>query len=69
MALQLFAANGYRATTMKEIAEGVGISQPGLMHHFPGKQDILISVLRCWDDRSPVRSSDGDELPLPEHLL
>ncbi|MEU9456676.1 TetR/AcrR family transcriptional regulator [Streptomyces sp. NPDC048277] len=69
VALQLFAANGYRATTMKEIAEGVGISQPGLMHHFPGKQDILIAVLRRWDDRSPARSSDYDELPLLERLL
>jgi AcrR family transcriptional regulator len=50
--VELFAANGYRATTMKEVALRAGLTQPGLQHHFPTKDDLLIGVLRRRDERS-----------------
>jgi AcrR family transcriptional regulator len=37
----LFAALGYRATSMRRIAEAVGITKPGLYYHFPAKDEIL----------------------------
>ena len=42
---EVFAENGYRATTMKEIAERAGISQRGLAHHFASKGELLDAVI------------------------
>lgn len=48
-ALEVFAETGYRATTMKAVAERAGISQRGLVHHFPSKEDLLAGVLADFD--------------------
>lgn len=69
VALELFAANGYRATTMSEIAERVGLSYPGLMHHFPTKEDVLAAVLRRRDERSSALAPEASRLPPFERLL
>ncbi|MER7332799.1 MULTISPECIES: TetR family transcriptional regulator [unclassified Micromonospora] len=37
----LFSVHGYRATSMRRIAEEVGITKAALYYHFPGKEDIL----------------------------
>ena len=39
-----FAANGYHETTLASIAEDVGITTAGLMHHFPSKQNLLVTL-------------------------
>lgn len=44
-ALELFADKGYDATSMREIAETVGISKPALYYHFDSKEDIVRGVL------------------------
>lgn len=51
-ALLVFADTGYRATTMKEVAARAGISQRGLVHHFPTKEDVLLAVLATHEERS-----------------
>jgi AcrR family transcriptional regulator len=68
-ALELFAVNGYRATTMKEIADRTGMSQAGLMHHFPAKADILIALLQRRDERSSALTPEASALPLLDRLL
>jgi AcrR family transcriptional regulator len=40
-ALDEFAARGYHATSVREIAERVGITKTAVLYHFPGKVDIL----------------------------
>lgn len=40
-ARQLFARHGYHGTSIRAIAEGAGLSVPGLYHHYPSKQVIL----------------------------
>ncbi|MBI2238208.1 MAG: TetR/AcrR family transcriptional regulator [Actinobacteria bacterium] len=47
-ASNLFARQGYRATTTRRIAEAVGIKQPSLFHHFPSKSAIAEALL-SWD--------------------
>jgi AcrR family transcriptional regulator len=47
-ASNLFARQGYRATTTREIAQAVGIRQPSLFHHFRSKSAIAEALL-SWD--------------------
>ncbi|MDJ0923956.1 MAG: TetR/AcrR family transcriptional regulator [Acidimicrobiia bacterium] len=44
-ASRLFARNGYRGTSTREIAAAVGIRQPSLFHHFPSKQTIMAELI------------------------
>lgn len=44
-ARQLFSVRGYRGTTIAEVARGVGITDAGVLHHFPTKRDLLAAVL------------------------
>lgn len=39
-----FAARGYSQTSMSKIAQDVGLTGPGLTHHFPTKQHLLVAV-------------------------
>lgn len=40
-AFELFADNGYRATSMRTLAAGLGVSTGTLYHYFGGKEDIF----------------------------
>ena len=53
-AMEVFAESGYRATTMKEIAERAEISQRGLVHHFANKADLLAAVLEVREAQSAL---------------
>ncbi|HEY9424828.1 MAG TPA: helix-turn-helix domain-containing protein, partial [Microterricola sp.] len=48
-AMEAFAEFGYRATTMKDVAERAGISARGLVHHFSSKEELLTAVLAGHD--------------------
>jgi AcrR family transcriptional regulator len=41
VALERFATRGYHATSVREIAERVGVTKAAVLYHFPGKADIL----------------------------
>lgn len=51
-ALDLFAGQGYDATSLASVARAAGISQPGLLHHFRGKEALLAAVLSERDQRA-----------------
>lgn len=55
-ATRVFAHHGYRAGTIQLIAKEAGLSQAGLIHHFPTKEAILLAVLEHRDvgDREVV---------------
>lgn len=44
-ALELFAAQGYDAVSVGEIAEAVGIRAPSLYNHYPSKQAIFDAIV------------------------
>ncbi len=46
-ATELFAAHGYKGTSVRNIASKVGIKQSALYNHFKNKEDIFITV--CAD--------------------
>src|SRR5215467_3299205 len=43
-ALQLFAEHGYAQTTVRMIAEAVGMSQGLLYRYFPSKEQLLVAI-------------------------
>jgi AcrR family transcriptional regulator len=44
-ARSLFAANGYEATTTRQLAQSVGVSDALLYRHFSGKREVLDEVV------------------------
>ncbi|HWV48865.1 MAG TPA: TetR/AcrR family transcriptional regulator [Microbacterium sp.] len=56
-AMALFATEGYGDTSLREIAEKVGVSKSTLMHHYPTKEALLGAVLAERDRSIPSRAS------------
>ncbi len=54
-AMTLFAATGYADTSMRTIAERVGVSKSTLFHHYPTKEDLLRAVLAARDSEIAQR--------------
>ena len=40
-----FIRHGYHGLSMREIAEGVGVSKPALYYHFKDKESLFVAVL------------------------
>jgi len=51
-ALEVFSQSGYRSGSLRNVAERVGMSEAGLLHHFPSKSALLAAVLEHRDDQS-----------------
>ena len=49
-AVALFGEAGYRGASLREIAARCGLSHPGLLHHFPTKESLLLAVLEHRDE-------------------
>ncbi|MFE7408412.1 TetR/AcrR family transcriptional regulator [Isoptericola sp. NPDC057559] len=56
-AIVAFGEVGYHGASLREIAARVGISHPGLLHHFPTKAALLEAVL---EHRDAVDFADFD---------
>jgi len=48
VAIRLFNENGYEATSLREIADEIGVTKAALYYHFKTKEEIVTSLL---DDR------------------
>ncbi|MFC3889901.1 TetR/AcrR family transcriptional regulator [Lentzea rhizosphaerae] len=55
-AIELFALAGFKGTSVAAVAAKTGLSQSGLLHHFPSKAALLAAVLEERDRQ------DGDFL-------
>jgi AcrR family transcriptional regulator len=44
VALQLFVEQGYDGTSLREIAEKLGVTKAALYYHFESKEDILLAL-------------------------
>lgn len=51
-AVRCFAANGFHATTTRDISAGVGLSPAALYVHFPSKELVLYEIMRIGHERA-----------------
>ncbi|MGW5754350.1 TetR/AcrR family transcriptional regulator [Nocardia rhamnosiphila] len=65
-ALELFAARGIQETSLRQIAEKLGLTKPALYYHFSSREDLLRSLVQpLFDDTEAaitadeVRAGDG----------
>jgi AcrR family transcriptional regulator len=62
-ALQLFSSQGYRATSVRDVAAAAGVSTGNVYHHFPDKETIFRTLLdQYW------AAIDSSELPFHKAL-
>ncbi|MDH6283169.1 TetR/AcrR family transcriptional regulator [Prescottella agglutinans] len=64
IAMEEFAENGYRGASLARIAERAEISQPGLLHHFHTKEELLVATLDLRDEMDGERFTAADGTPL-----
>ncbi|GAB3736916.1 TetR/AcrR family transcriptional regulator [Nocardiopsis nanhaiensis] len=64
-ALEEFAVSGFRGSSLAAVAQRVGLSQQGLLHHFPSKEALLVAVIERRDE---VDSAEFDDLGDPARL-
>ncbi|WP_176980765.1 TetR/AcrR family transcriptional regulator [Paramicrobacterium humi] len=63
-ALEVIARHGYRRTSVRELAEAVGLSQAGLLHYFSSKEELFAEVLRKRDELSAAATKDATPLAI-----
>lgn len=57
--MPLFARFGYRGAPLAAVADAAQMTQPGLLHHFPSKQNLLLAVLEERDLDAKRRAHGG----------
>ncbi len=67
-ALDVIARNGYRRTSVKELADAVGLSQAGLLHYFSSKEELFQEVLRKRDEVDSQGISDLSRISIDEYV-
>lgn len=56
-AMRLFSRSGYGDTSLRDIADAVGVSKSALLHHYPSKEALLSAVLAERDSAIRERSA------------
>lgn len=60
-ATDIFGTKGYSNGTLADIADEVGITHAGVLHHFGSKQNLLLEMLKYRDE--------SDVEPFPDHRI
>lgn len=68
-ASEAFSASGFHGASLREIAAAVGLTQPGLIHHFGSKDALLAAVLEHKDATSVDAFDTEHVLPALRTLM
>jgi AcrR family transcriptional regulator len=73
-ATQLFSERGFNSASIADIAKHVGMTQAGMLHHFPSKAALLLAVLLEREGRNDLeteaeRAKGFDALTVFLHTL
>jgi len=63
VALELFAARGYELTSLREIAERVGLTKASLYYHYPSKQALLLDLIQPLIEAWRATAAHAESLP------
>jgi AcrR family transcriptional regulator len=58
-AVEAFAASGYHATSVGEIADAAGITKPVLYDHFPSKRELYVELMERARDELTARGAQA----------
>lgn len=61
-AAHTFGTKGYKTGSLADVAEQVGITHAGVLHHFGTKEQLLVEVLD-YRDKEDVRELAGQHIP------
>jgi len=68
-ALEIFAVEGYRGTSLRKVAAKCGLSMPGMIHYFSSREDLLTQVLMKRDQEASARREAPWTLPAAFEVL
>ncbi|RJQ72960.1 TetR/AcrR family transcriptional regulator [Pseudonocardiaceae bacterium YIM PH 21723] len=63
LAAALFALHGFERTSLQALADAVGLSKAGLLHHFPTKEALHAAALQCGRRQAQVVLDQVTDLP------
>jgi AcrR family transcriptional regulator len=61
-ALATIAESGFTNASIQQIADAVGITKAGVLHHFASREELLVEVLRRRDQLAAERVSGSDPI-------
>jgi AcrR family transcriptional regulator len=68
-AVQVFGRQGFRRGSLRDVASAVGLSQQGVLHHFPTKEQLLMATLERYRElRQAVQHDNGLVAAMRVHL-
>ncbi|WP_431966552.1 TetR/AcrR family transcriptional regulator [Nocardia sp. bgisy134] len=62
-AVKLFGAKGFEQTSLREVADAVGITKASLYYHYPSKLDLLLAIIDPIIDHLRSVVEDIDAVP------
>lgn len=60
-ALGLVARKGFHQTSVRDIADAVGLTQAGLLHYFESKDDLWVAILRTRDEVDAAKDPEDPD--------
>lgn len=70
-AASLFRRQGFERTSVREIAQALGMTSGSLFYHFASKEELLVMIMEegLRDITQAVRQAQAEHQRLPERLL